>query len=125
MKIEVEDGVLIKVEEKEKGKWRIGIVDEWYKGKDDVIHGIKLQTPKSQIERPIQHLYLLELHCDMEKLISKSKNTSYKKLNVDTKEYRPRRTEAAIAEMWTNDIIAEQSRWVTKSWSLYLILDIK
>ena len=45
----------------------------------------------------------------MEKLISKSKNTSYKKLNIDTKEYRPRRTEAAIAEMRTRDIIAEQS----------------
>ena len=28
MKIESEDVVLIKVEEKEKGKWRIGIVEE-------------------------------------------------------------------------------------------------
>ena len=28
MKIEVEDVVLIKVEEKEKGKWSIGIVEE-------------------------------------------------------------------------------------------------
>ena len=110
MKIEVEDVALIKVEEKEKRKWRIGIVEEQYKGKDDVIHGIKQQTPKSQIEQPIQHLYPLELHCDMEKSTSKSKNTSYKKLNVDAKEHRPRRTEAAIAEMRTRDIIAEQSR---------------
>ena len=84
-------------------------MEELCKGKDDVIRGVKLGTPKSHIERPIQHLYPLELHCDMEKSTSKSKNTSHNKLNVDVKEYRPRRTAGAIAEMQTRDIIAEQS----------------
>ena len=107
MKIEVGDVVLIKGEEKNKAKWSIGIVEELYKGKDDVIRGVKLRTQKLHIERPIQHLYPLELDCDMEKSTSKSKNTSHKKLNVDAKEYRPRRTAAAIAEMQTRDIIAE------------------
>ena len=50
MKIEVGDVVLIKGEEKNKGKWIIGIVEELYKGKDNVISGVKLQTPKSHIE---------------------------------------------------------------------------
>ena len=42
MMIEVGDVVLIKSEEKNKGKWSIEIVEELYKGKDDVIRGVKL-----------------------------------------------------------------------------------
>ena len=84
-KIEVGDVVLIKGEEKNKGKWSIGIVEELHKGKDDVIRGVKLQTPKFHIERPIQHLYSLELHCHIEKSTSTSKKTSHKKLNLYAK----------------------------------------
>ena len=108
MKIEVGYVVLIKGEEKNKGKWGIRKVEELYKGKDDVIRGVKLRTPKSHTERPIQYLYPLELHCEMEKSTRKSKNTNHKKLNADAKEYRPRRTAAAIAEMRTRGIVAEQ-----------------
>ena len=57
----------------------------------------------------MQHLYPLELHCNIEKSTSKFKNTSHKNLNADAKESRPRRTVAPIAEMRTRDIIAEQS----------------
>ena len=42
MKIEVGDVVLIKGEGKNKRKWSIGIVEELYKGKADVIRGVKL-----------------------------------------------------------------------------------
>ena len=45
----------------------------------------------------------------MEKLTSKSKNTSYKKLKVDAKEYTPQGTVAAIIDIRTRDIIAEKS----------------
>ena len=109
MKIEIGDVVLIKGKEKSKGKWNIVIVEELYKGKDNAICGVKLQTPKSNIEPPIQHLYPLELHCNMKKSTSTSKNTGHKKLNVDAKKCRPRRTAAATAEMRTRDIVAEQS----------------
>ena len=53
MKIEVGDVVLIKGKEKNKGKWSIRIVEELYKGKDDVIRSVRLRTPKSHIERSI------------------------------------------------------------------------
>ena len=53
MKIEVGDMVLIKGEEKNKGKWNIRIVEELYKGKDNVMRGVTLRTQKSHIERPI------------------------------------------------------------------------
>ena len=104
MKIEVGDVVLIKDEKKNKGKWSIEILEELYKGKDDVMRGVKLRTPTSHIGRPIQYFYPLEPHYDMEKSKSKSK-----KLNVDEKEYRLRRTAATIAEMPTRDIVADQS----------------
>ena len=65
------------------------------------MRGIKIRTSMSDIEQRILYMYPLELHCDMEKPTSKSKNTTHKKLNVDTKECRPRRTAAAIAEMRT------------------------
>ena len=109
MRIEVGGVVLIKGEEKNKEKWGIRIMKELYKEKDGLIRGVKLRTPKSHIERSIQHLYPLELHCNMKKSTSKSKNTSHKKLNVDAKDFKPRGTAAAIAEMRTKDIIAEQS----------------
>ena len=79
MMIEVEDVVLSKGEEKNKGKWSIEIVEELYKGKDDVIRGVKLRTPKLDIERLIHCLYPFELHCDMEKSKCKSKDTGHKK----------------------------------------------
>ena len=84
-------------------------MEELFKGKDDVIRGIKLRTPRSHMDRPIQYLYPLELHWDMEKLTSKSKNTSYKKLKVDAKEYTPQGTVAAIVDIRIRDIIAEKS----------------
>ena len=37
------DVVLIKGEEKSKGKWNTEIVEELFKGKDDAIRGVKLQ----------------------------------------------------------------------------------
>ena len=88
MKIEVGDVVFIKREKKNKGKWSIRIVEDLCMGKDDEIRGVMLLKSQSHIERPIQYFYPLKLHCDMEKSRSKSKNKSYKKLNVDAKKYK-------------------------------------
>ena len=49
MRIEVGDAVIIKSDEKSKGKWSIGIVEELYKDKDAVIRGVRLRTPKLYI----------------------------------------------------------------------------
>ena len=58
------DVVLIKGEERNRGRWKIGIVDQLIKGRDGVVHGVRLRAGKSYLERPIQHLYPLELSCD-------------------------------------------------------------
>ena len=85
MKIEVGYVTLIKVREN-KGKRSIVIVEELLKGKDDAIHCVKLRTPRSHIEQPIQYFPSHEMHCDVKKSTTKFKNSSHKKLNVDLKE---------------------------------------
>ena len=52
-------------DEKNRAQWKLGLVIDLIIGRDGVVRGTKLRTPKSVIERPVQHLYPLELTCDM------------------------------------------------------------
>ena len=65
MKISIGDVVLIKNEDRNRRKWKIGIVDNLYYGRDDVIRAVQLRSGNSFIQRPIQYLYPLELNCDI------------------------------------------------------------
>ena len=58
------DVVMIKGEEKNRGHWKLGIVEELFPGRDGVVRSVRLRAGKSFLERPIQHLYPLELSCD-------------------------------------------------------------
>ncbi len=58
------DVVLIKGESKNRGKWKIGIVEEMVPGRDGVVRVVKLRAGQSHMERPIQFLYPMELHCE-------------------------------------------------------------
>ena len=103
MQISLGDIVLIKGDGKHKEKWNIGMLDKLHKGKDDVIRAVGLRASKSYIEGQIQYLYPLELYCDVEKQSSPvKKNPST--LDANAKEYRPRRTAAAIAEIRMKNI---------------------
>ena len=108
MQISLGDIVLIKGDEKHSGKWNIGMVDKLYRGKYGVIRAVGLRASKSYTERPIQYLYPLELHCDVEKQ-PLSVNTNTSTLDANAKEYRPRRTAAAIAEIRMKDINDDKS----------------
>ena len=116
MIIAVGDVVIIKGEEKHRGKWKLGIVTDLYTGSDGVIRAVKLRAGKSYMERPIQHLYPMELHCDLEK---ESNTDTHKEINYEdtdskvtretnlkpnAKEFRPKRTAAAIAEINLQDM---------------------
>jgi len=104
MKIAVGDVVLIKGESKNRGKWKMGVVNTLFEGKDNVIRAVKLRAGKSFMERPIQLLYPLELSCDTSKVDDDNIATST--LSVKAKEYRPRRTAAAIADIKMHDILS-------------------
>ena len=66
--INVGDVVMIKDESKERGKWKISIISELFQGKDDQIRGAQVKTPRGSLDRPIQLLYPLELHCNRYKI---------------------------------------------------------
>ncbi len=84
------DIVMIKGEEKNRSKWRVGKVTGLIVGRDGVARGAKIQTAKSDIERPLQHLYPLELSCDL-------KEQTPVKLNAEAEAFRPVRRTAAVA----------------------------
>ncbi len=56
--------VLIKGDERNRGKWKIGITDSFIVDGDGVIRGARLRTGNSYIERATQHLFPMELSCD-------------------------------------------------------------
>ena len=58
------DVILNKGEERNRGKWRFGIVEQSIQGRDGVVRGARLRAGKSYLERPVQHLYPLELSYD-------------------------------------------------------------
>ncbi len=63
--IEEGDIVLIKAENQSRNTWKLGKVVKIIKGKDNVIRGVRLQTMTNDVtkylERPLQHVYPLEL----------------------------------------------------------------
>ena len=60
-------------------------------GRDGVVRGANLCTPKSVIERPVQHLYPLELTCDTAVRIAPAA------LNPTVQGFRPCRNAAVAA----------------------------
>ena len=61
----VEDVVVIQGDEHNKGKWKIGIIEQLYPGRDGKVRAVRVQCGKNQIKREVHHLYPLELQCDM------------------------------------------------------------
>ena len=72
----VKDGevVIIKGDEKNRGFWKLGIVTSLIKEKDGNVRGVKLRTGKGIMERPLQHVYPLELRTETWKLNPKAKD---------------------------------------------------
>ena len=85
------DVVIIKSDDKKRAQWKLGVVIDLITGRDGVVRGAKLRTTKSVIERPVQHLYALELTCDM------AVETAPAALNPTVPAFRPRRNAAVAA----------------------------
>lgn len=96
------DVVIIKGDEKNRGQWRLGIVDELFPGRDGVIRAVKLRAGKSYLERPLQHLYPLELYCD--RTTDKTKAA----LNAEAPIFRPARDAAAAARARIQNIASDE-----------------
>ena len=91
MNIKAGEEVLVKSEERNRGKWKLAVVDTPIEDRDGVVRAVLLRSGKSFIERPIQHLYPLELACDV------STQREAIPLNAEAKEFRPSRRAAVAA----------------------------
>ena len=56
--------VIIQDDNKNRNRWKLGIVVDMIKGKDGVVRGAQVKTANGILERAIQQLYPLELTCD-------------------------------------------------------------
>lgn len=106
-KISVGDVVLIKGEEKNRGRWAVGVVESLIRGKDNVVRGARLRSKKSRIERAVQMLYPLELTCEDEDKRTEIENSQ---LNAEAREFRPQRKAATIAKETIQETIRDEER---------------
>ena len=58
------DVEIVKSQERNRSFWQLGIVEQLIAGRDGVVQGAKLRVGRSNVKRPVQLLYPLELSFD-------------------------------------------------------------
>ena len=97
--IKIGEVVIIKSDEKNRGKWKIGVISNVFPGKDGIVRAVGLRTEKgTTLQRPVQYLYPLELACDNSMNYVKVSN-----LDVNANEFRPKRKSAEVARKLIKD----------------------
>ncbi|XP_028411542.1 uncharacterized protein LOC114534187 [Dendronephthya gigantea] len=87
----VGDVVILKTDERNRGKWPLGIIEELIAGKDGIVRVAKVRAGKGQLERAVQHLFPLELSCD------RKRKHNPTELNPEAEIFRPKRQAAVDA----------------------------
>jgi len=85
----VGDIVIIKEDQKPRNVWKLAMVKQLITGRDGVVRAVKLKTGNGFLERAIQHLFPLELSCDVQ---------NREQLNPEAPEYNPRPRRKAADE---------------------------
>jgi hypothetical protein len=98
------DVMLIRGDQKNRAKWKIGIVTELITGKDGVVRGATLRAGRDTYERAVQHLYPMELHCD------RDPPTKATALNPNVPNFRPRREAARKSAERTKAVFEMENR---------------
>ena len=89
--------VVIKDEERNRNKWKIGIVEDLISGHDGVVRAAKLRAGKGTLERGVKHLYPLELSFNRENIKAPPQ------LNPEAPIFRPKRDAAVAASYRIQD----------------------
>ena len=90
--------VIIQSDERSRGKWPLGVVDELYKGHAGVVRAVKLGAGKTYLERTVNHLYPLELSCD------RTETKELVNLNPEVASFQPRRDAAVAAQQHIKEV---------------------
>ena len=69
--ISVENIVMNKGNDKRREIWKVEIIQDMYRGNDQVIQAVGIKTSNGYLERTIQLLYLLKLSCNNDGSINK------------------------------------------------------
>lgn len=93
--------MIIATDEKKRGRWPLGIVEELIAGRDGTIRVAKVRTEKSHLERAVQQLYPLELSCD-------KKPQAPAILNPEATTFRPRRDAAVAARLRVQGVAEDE-----------------
>ena len=96
--------VIFEGPEPNRSHWTIDIVDSLIIGKDGVTKAVKVWTGKSTLERAMQQLYSLELHCD-----SKSQDQIKVIDEIKSKRKQTPRNAAAVAQIRMQDQAQDDS----------------
>ena len=96
--------VLIQGDERNRGKWNVGIVVKLIKGRDGVVRAARLRAGKSFLERAVQQLCPMELSCDS----YQDQESGVPVLDLTAKEFRPRRDAAAAVVQRIKDIVQQE-----------------
>ena len=104
MQLCVGDVVIVRSDQRNRAKWPLAIVDKLILGKDGVVRAVKLRAGKPFLERPVQHLYPLELSYDLEK-------ENRTPTNPKAPPFRPRRDAALAADLRVKDICESNKEW--------------
>ena len=94
--------VILKTDEKNRGKWPLGIIEELIAGKDGVIRVAKVRAGKGQLERAVQHLLPLELSCD------RKREPKPTELNPEADIFRPKRQAALDASQRIQELLEDE-----------------
>jgi hypothetical protein len=100
--LKVGDVVVIKGEERNRGKWNIGVVVKLIKGRDGEVRVARLRAGKSYMERAVQQLCPMELSCDRQEVQREQP------LKPRAREFTPRRAAAAAMEQIKNILQQEE-----------------
>ena len=100
--LKIGDIVLIRSEERYRGKWPLGVAVELFSRRDGAVQAAKLRAGKAFLERPVQHLYPLELSCDGVKPVNEPAE-----LNPETQPVQARRDAAVAAQLHIRDVAEE------------------
>ena len=92
--LKVGDVVLIQSEDRNRGKWNLGVVVKLIIGRDGVVRAVKLRAGKSYLERAVQQLCPMELSCDR----GDEQLRQPLQLNPRARAFNPRRAAVAAAE---------------------------
>lgn len=95
------DVVIIKDDDRNRNKWKLGIIEDLIAGRDGIVRVAKLRAGKATLDRAIQQPYPLELTCD------RAAVESSVQLNPGVPSFRPRRDAAVAANRRIQDIATE------------------